>query len=292
MTTMDATAVPEHALSAFESNTGLVVTLHDREGYFIPWLLPQRRAHRHVVCQAAKLRDSEACFRHDIHAINRDLPRITAGVVRVCPFGVVELTTVVRRGSQPSAVLFAGPRQVGRLTDAIFTETVHGSGANRPIDQAEAEQLLELLRQLAARLELWLADWSVTAVPEPSPDRLQRTHVLAQRSAAIRRFIDEHAGGEIGIADLAKALGLSPSRAMHVVRASCGSTFGALLTAARLERAATLLRHSELPVTDIAQLCGFADVSTFHRRFRRHFTTTPHRHRRERGRGTIVPDEV
>ena len=61
----------------------------------------------------------------------------------------------------------------------------------------------------------------------------------------------------------------------HVVREEFGVTFSELITSHRLERAAALLKHSDLPIATIALNSGFGDVSSFHRRFKARFGTTP-----------------
>ena len=80
--------------------------------------------------------------------------------------------------------------------------------------------------------------------------------------------------------DVAKALHLSESRAGHAVKEACGATFVELLTQARLRSAAGLLRHTSLPVKDIALRSGFEDVSHFHAVFKAHFKATPHKYRK------------
>jgi AraC-like DNA-binding protein len=73
------------------------------------------------------------------------------------------------------------------------------------------------------------------------------------------------------------------SRCCHVVRHLFGTTFVQLVTDKRLRTAVTLLRNTDLPVLEVAHRSGFADVSTFHRVFRRRFGITPRTYRTHGG---------
>ncbi len=72
-------------------------------------------------------------------------------------------------------------------------------------------------------------------------------------------------------------------RTVHYAFARAGTTFNEQLMRLRLERARELLcdpRFADLPVSEIAARCGFADPSHFARRFRWHFAEAPLQARR------------
>nr|WP_272887020.1 helix-turn-helix transcriptional regulator [Phenylobacterium aquaticum] len=54
-----------------------------------------------------------------------------------------------------------------------------------------------------------------------------------------------------------------------------GVAFSDLLDAARLEMAKRLMRHSDVPLTEIAMAIGFAEPAVFSRFFRRATGQTP-----------------
>lgn len=67
-------------------------------------------------------------------------------------------------------------------------------------------------------------------------------------------------------------------RSLHYAFARAGTTFNEQLMRLRLERARALLgdpRFADLPISEIAARCGFADPSHFARRFRRRFSEAP-----------------
>ena len=51
----------------------------------------------------------------------------------------------------------------------------------------------------------------------------------------------------------------------------------------RMERAKTLLRLSELTVSEVARLCGFSDASYFAGKFKQIFGCTPRAYRGQGG---------
>jgi len=76
---------------------------------------------------------------------------------------------------------------------------------------------------------------------------------------------------------VAGELGIS-TRTVHYAFARAGTTFVQRLMELRLGRARDLLRNVrlyDLPVTEVAARCGFADPSHFARRFRRRFGQSP-----------------
>jgi AraC-like DNA-binding protein len=287
---------PEAAIAAFERLHGVTVAVHDVAGVFVHRLAPGRLRHRHPACVAAKSLGHEAdCVAFDVHAMRRDLPLRPDGVVKVCHAGVVELA-VPRRGpgGHLAFVVFAGLwRDEGSGAELRQASAWRGTAGGLPaFDRGRGFDLLEALRQLAARLGE-CAGRDSGAAPRTGPGSragggsqaaavaqavAERTG-FAPRAEAIRAFIARWHTQAVGLADLAAELGLSESRTSHEVAACCGMGFARLLAEARLATAAWLLRHSGLPVVEVALASGFGDVSHFHACFRRRFATTPRRYR-------------
>ncbi len=74
--------------------------------------------------------------------------------------------------------------------------------------------------------------------------------------------------------DLAERLGTS-SRTLKRKLAAHGTSYRALVEELRRARAQTLLRESELTMTQIAESLGYTDRATFQRAYKRWFGTTP-----------------
>jgi AraC family transcriptional regulator len=82
------------------------------------------------------------------------------------------------------------------------------------------------------------------------------------------------------LAAIADACGLSAGYFARAFRKSTGLAPHAWLLKARVEHAMTLLQQQNLPLSEIALLCGFADQSHFGRVFRLHTGHSPYSWRR------------
>jgi AraC-like DNA-binding protein len=107
-------------------------------------------------------------------------------------------------------------------------------------------------------------------------------------STAARQLVARHlAMPELDEHRVARELGISGSYLRKLFANDGG--FAAYVRRERLDRARLLLRDpacATLRVIDIAQACGFGDLSTFNRRFRQRFGTAP-----SAARGASVPEE-
>lgn len=82
------------------------------------------------------------------------------------------------------------------------------------------------------------------------------------------------------VLELARALNLSASRLGHLFRAEVGTDLNSFLRHARLERAATLLRQTEMSIKEIAATIGYHHSSSFDRGFEKEFNVAPAGYRR------------
>ncbi len=97
-------------------------------------------------------------------------------------------------------------------------------------------------------------------------------------------YIQENFHLGIGREAVADAFGLSPSYLSRLCRERSRQSFIAYLTGVRLAHAERLLRHVDLPITEVARACGFSEAGYFIRRFRRVHGATPADWRRDRPR--------
>ncbi len=77
------------------------------------------------------------------------------------------------------------------------------------------------------------------------------------------------------IMELAKLVGLSSSRLGHLFRVQVGTDLNSFVRCARLDRAAKLLRETELSVKEIAVAVGYHHTSSFDRGFEKKFGSAP-----------------
>lgn len=109
---------------------------------------------------------------------------------------------------------------------------------------------------------------------------------LSRRVASLLR--SQPAGGYPSLPEVAGLCDLGPRTLMRRLAVE-GTSFQALLDEARQARALWLLRHTRLPVEEVAAQLGLADTSNFSRVVRRWFGCTPGELRR---RAPVVADET
>lgn len=88
--------------------------------------------------------------------------------------------------------------------------------------------------------------------------------------------------GDIGLEQLATECGLSRAHFARCFKVTTGKSPISWLLNQRLNRAMALLADTNMTLTDIANLTGFADQSHFSRVFSRHVRTAPSEWRRQR----------
>jgi len=104
----------------------------------------------------------------------------------------------------------------------------------------------------------------------PYLERLKRLRFDMKNSLMEDHSIDRHA----------RELGVSSSRFQHVYSDIFGISFGQDLIRMRIENAELLLQTSDLPINQIAELCGYNNEIHFFRQFKKIKGTTPAKYRR------------
>lgn len=100
-----------------------------------------------------------------------------------------------------------------------------------------------------------------------------------QVAAAAERYLREHFREPLTAAEVAMAVGVSPSHLHRIFRAETGATLVNRVHRLRLEDAAQRLRETDQTVLSIAHEVGFTSQSHLTRLFTRHFGCAPGRYR-------------
>jgi AraC-like DNA-binding protein len=282
--------VPENAIRAFECLNQLRVTIHDLSGSLWPFLSHDRLEHVQPICQMIKIGGgANRCVAWGVTRQRRETAQYPQGRVQVCHAGLVEWVLPIYAKEKLQWVLFAGVRSAANGLEAAYDEYNPVAGnlwresSERPVPvtDEEAALLLENLRQLAARLQLWWLENENDAQQFTLSGRSSvRLDSLAERKTLILRFIVMRHKDNMRLSDLAAYLGLSECRTSHAVRESCGATFQELIIQARLRTSMGLLRHSGMGMCEIALSSGFENPRQFYRLFRREIGTTPLQYRK------------
>lgn len=92
-------------------------------------------------------------------------------------------------------------------------------------------------------------------------------------------FINEHAHEELTRDVVANVVHMSASGFSRFFRSHTGMTFQEFVSDVRISRACELLATTNLSITEIAFQCGFGEITTFNRTFRKFRDTTPSAYR-------------
>lgn len=243
---------PEAAIARLERALGIAITVRDLTGWLrgpdgSSLLPPERNSHRRL--EVCRLGFVPACVRHcraECNAALRAEPRAQA---TRCWKGVREVLVPIVRGGALHGYLFAGAWRADAAPDGPWREAWLRL---RPWSDAEAAEIAAATALLADGL------WHLAEARRSAPP-------ARGRAAAIRAFIEAEPAR--GRAALARHLGVSPSRASHLVREACGGSLQELVIDARLAAAKRLLSGSELSVAAIGARVGWGDAPHFARIF-------------------------
>ena len=99
--------------------------------------------------------------------------------------------------------------------------------------------------------------------------------LAAHQRKDLADYIEQHLDQALSLDELAQRVALSPYHFARMFSSSFGLPPHRYVLKRRLQRAAHLLQHSHLALSEIALSCGFASASHFGNRFRQTFGATP-----------------
>ena len=132
------------------------------------------------------------------------------------------------------------------------------------------------VRDALSRLVLLVRKNGTPKDAQPMPEKVQRDN---ERIKRMLRYIQHNFSSPITVAEIAAAAAVSESECLRCFHATIGSTPIQFLKQLRLQRAAALLAGGAEKISDIAETCGFLDMSYFARSFRAHYGCTPGEYR-------------
>ena len=147
---------------------------------------------------------------------------------------------------------------------------------NPPVDEIDARYvgLLKFSKKALMDIYLTIAEKDLFE-SDLLPARTPQKNILS----AIE-YIHTNFSRKIYIDHLAELTGYSTAYFESFFKAYMGKTPSEYIVLYRLDTAKRLLAETDMSVTEIAQNCGFANVSYFIRSFRRAYRTTPYGYRK------------
>lgn len=195
------------------------------------------------------------------------------------------------------------PRLLGSVDSLIYQNYVHPLTSNSALEtihlrphipwQNKALEAIENTWQAGARepygYEIIMRNSlseAVLALQEHAPKPAGTTSPKAvregERIKAMLHYIHEHCGEEVKLPMIAQAASISVSECMRCFRNTIGTTPIQYIRQYRIQKAAHLLLNTDLPISDIAQSCGFQDLSYFTKTFREAKGSAPTIYRRNK----------
>ena len=107
------------------------------------------------------------------------------------------------------------------------------------------------------------------------PDYRYFSGDVAEKVHAARKMLGENLAGELSVEELAERTGLNRTTLQRVFKQMYGVTIFEYKTQIRMQEAKNLLFDGELPITEIAGTCGYANASKFSAAFKKLFGQTP-----------------
>ncbi|MGB8600780.1 MAG: AraC family transcriptional regulator [Rhizomicrobium sp.] len=206
-------------------------------------LIPSDLPHSYRPDTAGSIEMKILCLNAEEATVNLS-PRLTDDLRQICETGV----TYADHGSAPLV----------RAACSAITD-----GISDQIDKQEAVRWAAvslLLSYHASKVEL--------------PYHSQSGKYVA-KIASILRWIDRHLDTIISIDELAHRHAMSRSLLIREFRRHTGSSIVMYRNKRRTEKAAQLLSGAAYSVTQIAFLCGYSNLSHFHRQFKERYGLTP-----------------
>ena len=210
------------------------------------------------------------------------------GAVLLVPAGTPPHNVEVRgvRSLGLSLCLSCLPDAPGQELSELFDAVRKGACARRQLQPGEPEELEALILRLEQELQTpapgrkLAVDALMTLLTvmllraSEAPRSEQRTGASLLVAKALR-FVDLHALEGISLSDVARHVARSPAHLAALVKDETGETVGGWIMRARMTQCRQLLIHTDETIERIADRCGFASPSHFHRAFKKMHQMTP-----------------
>ena len=233
--------------------------------------------HIHDLLEVVYCRDGELDI--TIDDVNYRLERSDVAVI--CPL-VVHSYNVSARNGVDGVIFIVNtalyPALGDMLSDACPVSPVIRS---RDISGAAFYALSALCNicenPLASGSELKSIAWLGVALAELCTQMTMAERTLSARDTIMRTilYLQRNFRQPLTLNQAAAATGASPNYLSALFSKQLRISFHTLLNAMRLNHALDMLRHSDLPVTEICYDCGFSSLRTFNRVFMDSFGMTP-----------------
>ena len=163
---------------------------------------------------------------------------------------------------------------------------------------ADAEQIFGMNYQYIKRIDSFtsvdaIASWLSRIIVKFSElvfDMRDIKHADAIQGAM--QYVRENYQNKLSLDETAERVNLSPSYLSKLFKKELNQNFNAYLNQVRVEKSKNYLLNTDIPLIDIAGMCGFEDQSYFSKVFKKFTGSSPGKFRENRGRKIYKNEEI
>ena len=161
------------------------------------------------------------------------------------------------------------PKETKQILDLMIYESTHSDRFFFAVERSYAAALLVSLLRTVIKPR---------SISDEGGELSEKSIALIYESV---KYINDNYASEITPTDCAANIHLSYSYFAKLFRAVMGKTFKEYLTGVRLAKAHNILISTSLPITDVAALCGYGNLSYFIAEYKKMYGKTPREARKE-----------
>jgi len=255
-------------LSSLELGTKLHISVVFSEHFGnAQTMLPlSQRIHQCPVCDAAKSTPAgyAACLRCR-NTVLRAVRQRQKSLSGFCVKGVYEYCHPVLRNGKTAAVIFVGNlltdsrQQLSRLCAAVPDSLLASMEQH-----CTPEHCAQIAHTVDSYIQLLMEKYG--------DHTTSGTNDLIEN---VKAYIQEHLLYDFSMSQLSAAFGYNQKYLGRLFKSDTGQSIRQYCNTLKLKNAATLLRHTQLSITQIAAQAGYNNVTHFNRIFRQQFGISP-----------------
>jgi transcriptional regulator GlxA family with amidase domain len=167
----------------------------------------------------------------------------------------------------------------------VYTSAGSLSGIDMTVALVEEDFGKEVARKVAQGLVMYLkrpGNQAQFSLP------LSARFPEDERFRELQGYVLEHPHQNLSVETLAEKVGMSPRNFARVFTRQVGLTPGRFVEQLRLERARHYLEDTQLPVSEVAECCGYTTAEGMRLAFDRHLGVSPREYRRRFASSTVM----
>ena len=175
-------------------------------------------------------------------------------------------------------------QQLPRLLQSIDSGVIRDAFARQLVAQLAAEYAQNrTMKEEAAQatlcaLVLYLTQ-QIRSQDRQTPGVID-TASFNKLSKRVIEFLTDHYGENLSLDDISAGVGVTKNYLCNAFKRNTGVTIVDCLNVIRIRKAAEQIVYSDLPLTEVAQMCGYVSASHFNRVFMRYVGMPPGQCRR------------